>query len=131
MILLDTHTLLWWIENPKKLSAKAVKKIEDEKKAGEILISSITIWEICMLIKKGKIGLTMDVDSWVKQLEGASYLRFIPVDNKIAAASVDLVGVMHGDPADRMIVATALQFGAKLITSDQKILQYPHVQTVW
>ncbi len=130
MILLDTHVLIWWIEKAGKLSSKANRKIEQAKKKGEILISSISIWEICMLIKKGKIKLSMDVNSWIQQLESASYIKFIPLDNQIAAKSVELLDLIQGDPADRIIIATARQYGATLITSDKRILNYKHVQTL-
>ena len=72
----------------------------------------------------------IDVDSWLQKLESLEFVKFIPVDNKIAAQSVRL-DFDNPDPADRIIVATALTFGARVITSDKKILNYPHVQSVW
>lgn len=132
MIILDTHVLVWWVSNPEKLSDKAQKLIEVEaKKGNEILVSSISVWEICMLIKKSRLKLTMDIDTWIGKIEQIIFLEFIPVDNKIAEQSVNLHGTFHNDPADRMIIATALKYGAVLITSDRKILNYPYVQSVW
>lgn len=131
MIVLDTHTLVFWVSNPEKLSQKALKIIEQEKKKGGILISTISIWEIYMLIKKGRLKLSMDVDTWVKQLESAPFIRFIPVDNEIAGRSVNLPGFSAKDPADRMIVTTAIINGASLITSDKRILGYRKVNCIW
>ena len=131
MIILDTHVLIWWVSDPQKLSEKARKKIKDGLKKSEILVSSISVWEICMLVKKGRLKLTMDVDNWLEKVENLPYIHFVPIDNKIASKSVDLPDGFHQDPADRMIVATALQKGAILITSDKKILRYPHVRSLW
>lgn len=131
MIVLDTHVLVWWVSTPEKLSKKSRKVIEQELKKGEILISSISIWEIYLLVKKGRLQFTTSPDSWLEKVESIPGIRFVPVDNKIAAQSVNLPDPLHKDPANRMIIATALQVGAKLITSDQKILDYPHIQAVW
>lgn len=130
MIVLDTHTLIWWVDSPQKLSYKARKIIDGEKrKEGNILVSSISTLEIYRLVKNGKLQLINDVDSWFEKIENLSAVRFIPIDNKIAVASVNLPDFSHKDPADRIIIATAQIMGAVLITSDKKILGYEHVQT--
>lgn len=91
----------------------------------------VVTWEIYMLIRKGRIELSMDADSWTRKLESASYIDFIPVDNRIAAKSAEMAGILPGDPADRIIVATANHLGAALVTSDKKIRKHPLVRTVW
>jgi len=131
MILLDTHALIWLVDSPEKLSKKAQKFIQKETKNGIVYASSFSIWEIYMLIKKGRLVLSRDVDSWVKEVENLHSIKFIPLDNQIAAKSVNLPDSFHDDPADRIIVATAREFGATLITIDQKIRKYPHVQSLW
>lgn len=131
MICLDTHALVWWISNPEKLTQKARVRIGKELRKSEILISSISVWEIYLLVKKRRLNLTMDVDSWIEKIEALPFMKFVPVDNKIAARSVKLPGNLHEDPADRMIIATAREYGAELLTSDTRILKYPHVRTVW
>ncbi len=131
MIVLDTHVLIWWVSNPEKLSSQAREAIEKEIKHGSILVSSISAWELYMLIKKGRLKLTMETDSWLEKIESLPFVQFIPVDNQIALKSVNLPGDFHADPADRMIVATAREKGIDLITSDEKIQNYPHVQSVW
>ena len=131
MILLDTHALLWWVNDPKKLSFKAAKKINEEKAEGIIFVSSISVWEISLLIKKNRLGLNLDAQDWFKEIETLPFIQFVPIDNHIAAKSVNLPGEFHSDPADRIIVATAREKGADLVTSDEKIRKYQHVQTIW
>jgi len=132
MITFDTHTFIWWVSNPEKLSDKAIKTIDKElKREGEILVSSISVWEIYMLVKKGRLKLIMDVDVWLEKIEKLGPLQFVPVDNKIAAKSVMLPEPLHKDPADRIIIATSLIYGASLITSDKKILDYSHTKSIW
>lgn len=132
MILLDTHVLIWWIDNPQKLSKRARSIIEEEKlREGNILVSSISTLEICRLVKNGKLQLINDFDSWLEKIESLPAVHFIPIDNRIAVKSVELPNFLHKDPADRIIIATALNIGVKLVTSDKKILNYPHVQSIW
>lgn len=132
MTVLDTQSLLWWINSSRKLSKRARHKIQSEiKKDEHLLVSSISIWEISLLIKKERLKLTMDIFSWIEKVESLPYIQFIPVDNKVAAKSVMLSEFLHNDPADRIIIATSLLYGAPLITSDKRILHYRPVQTVW
>ena len=131
MIVLDTHVLIWFVSSPEKLSNKAREVINKEVKEDEILVSSISVWEIYMLVKKGKLKLTIPVDEWVGKVEELEFIRFIPVDNEIAKKSVFLPEPFHQDPADRIIVATAIDKNAELITSDKRILNYPYVKSIW
>ncbi len=131
MIVLDTQTLIWWICSREKLSKKAADYIEKYVNDKEILVSSISIWEISFLIKKGRLAFTMDLDSWIQKVEDLPFLQFIPVDNNIATKSIFLPEPLHSDPADRIIIATAIREGAIIVTSDKKILHYPHVKSVW
>lgn len=131
MIVLDTHVLIWFVSNPEKLSRSAIKRISEEIKKQEILLSSISVWEIFMLIKKERIKLSMHPATWLEKVESLPFIQFVPVDNRIASLSVNLSEPLHADPADRIIIATALSNGAMLITSDRRILNYPHVQSLW
>lgn len=131
MIVLDTNVLIWWISDSGKLSRKARKIIEEAEKKKAIYISSISVLEIHVLVKKGKLRLNTLADNWLEKIENLSYVHFVPIDNKIAVQSVKLDSFEHKDPADRIIIATALNIGAKLVTSDKKILDYPHVQSIW
>jgi PIN domain nuclease of toxin-antitoxin system len=131
MIVLDTHVLIWWVSDPEKLSKKARQAIDNEKTNGTIVISSISVWEIYLLVAKERIRLTMETDKWIEKITSLPYIQFIPVDNSIAAKSVLLPREFHNDPADRMIVATAREKGVVLITADERIKNYSYVQTLW
>ena len=131
MIVLDTHVLIWWVDGGVKLSRPATSAIKRAQAESEIMISSITAWEIAMLVERGRLTLTLDVSSWLSTVSRVSSVRFIPIDNPVAIGSVNLPGEFHQDPADRMIVATARRFGAPLVTHDRRIRSYPHVKTVW
>lgn len=97
----------------------------------EIFISSISSWEISLLVRKGRLELTTSVEDWVAKSEALPFFQFVPFDNQIALRSNRLPGELHEDPADRAIIATALTLGVPLISKDRKIREYPHVETVW
>lgn len=132
MIALDTHTLLWWASGDKaQLSAAASRAIESELNGGQIMVSSMSAWEVAMLVAKGRLALSMDIGAWLSVVSQIEEVRFVPVDNEIAVKSVELPGEFHNDPADRIIVATARKLAAPLVTADDKIRNYPHVRTIW
>ncbi|WP_257828131.1 type II toxin-antitoxin system VapC family toxin [Burkholderia glumae] len=131
MIVLDTHALVWWVSGDSTLSKKAKAAIERELVGGDILISSISAWEVAMLVEREKLVLSMDVASWLATVSEIEAVRFVPVDAEIAVKSVELPGDFHKDPADRMIVATARKFSVPLVTKDEKIRAYAHVKTIW
>lgn len=131
MIVLDTHALVWWVTGDATLSKKARKVIEREQSGGSIIVSAISAWEISMLVAHGRLVLSMEVNSWLATVAEIEAVRFYPVDVEIAAKSVELPGDFHKDPADRMIVTTARKLAVPLVTKDDKILNYPHVKTIW
>jgi len=132
MIVLDTHALLWWVQgNTAKLSARAKSEIGSERDAGGIIVSSITSWEIALLVSRRRLALSADVDLWLAKVARVDGLRFVPIDNAITVAAVNLPGELHRDPADRIIVATARHFDAALVTGDRQLLAYPHIKTIW
>jgi len=132
MIVLDTHTLVWWASgDDKMLSAEARQAIETELNGGEILVSSISAWELSMLIERDRVALSMDVAQWLSNVASIEAVHFVPIDNEIAVKSTELPGEFHKDPADRFIVATARKFAAPLVTADEKIRAYAHVRTIW
>ena len=84
-----------------------------------------------MLIRRGRLELTMPADAWIANVEELPWLTFVPVDTRIALRSVHLEGFVHRDPADRIIVATALTLNATLVTADDGLRAYKPVRTVW
>jgi len=131
MIVLDTHAWIWFTSSPEALSKKAKKVVEAAVKEKNILVSSISVWEAAILVKKGRLRLTMDVTDWIAISENLPFIQFIPVTNSIAVKSVNLPLPLHDDPADRIIIATALSTGASIVTKDKKISDYSHVKTIW
>jgi PIN domain nuclease of toxin-antitoxin system len=132
MIVIDTHILLWWVNGSESLSPLAKKTIKSTlSKGGEIIISSISAWEIAMLVDKGRLVLSMDVESWLDEVAQIDGVRFLPVDRDVGIKSTKLPGEFHRDPADRMIVASARKLALPLVTADEKILNYEHVKTIW
>ena len=121
MILLDTHTLLWLKLGSDKLGIKTRKLIDQAWSDNAVYVSVITFWEISMLVNKGKIKLFKDLNVWTqKSLDQG--LKAVSINSQIAIRAGSLRD-LHGDPADRIIVATALE-GYQLVTADRQILDW-------
>ena len=131
MIVLDTHVWVWFVSNPELISKDARKAIDAAISSKEIFISSISAWEVALLVAKERLKLTMGVTEWIGTSERLPFFQFIPVDNSIAVKSVNLPQPLHQDPADRIIIATAITIGAAVVTKDEKLMDYPHVKTIW
>jgi PIN domain nuclease of toxin-antitoxin system len=132
LIVLDTHAWIWWASDPNQLSQSAARAIESAYlDGGPLYVSAISTWEIAMLVRRGRLELTLDVIDWIAHTEAVPAIEFVPIGNHLALRSVDLPGELHGDPADRLIVATARYLGMPLITKDRKLHAYPHVEAIW
>ena len=132
MIVLDTHVLIWWVNGNAQLSPRARKAIERELEGeAQVMVSAISAWEIAMLVAKGRLALTMDIDDWLTTVTSIEGVSFAAVDPYVAVQSVRLPGEFHPDPADRLIVALARHYSAPLVTADAKIHAYRHVKTIW
>ena len=122
MILLDTHVLLWLLLDDPRLGTEIQKIVANRWPTREIAVSSISFWEIGMRVQKGRLELPSDLDAWRVSLLESGLVEF-PVDGGIAVRA-GLLSDLHGDPADRIIVATALT-GHTLATADREILDWP------
>jgi len=131
MIVLDTHAWIWFASKPEALSKKAQKAVDAAVKEKNVLVSSISVWEVALLVKNKRLKLSMDVIDWIAKSENLPFIQFIPVSNSIAVKSVNLPQPLHPDPADRIIIATALSIGAPLVTKDKKISDYAPIKTIW
>jgi len=126
MILLDTCALVYWSLDPEKLTPKAQEYI---KETDTIIISSISIWEIGIKVKRNKLKIPVQLDEYVTILKRTAQLEIIPVDEKVWVKNLEL-DWDHSDPADRTIVATAILKECSLITSDTVIADF-YPKTIW
>jgi PIN domain nuclease of toxin-antitoxin system len=131
MILLDTHTWIWFLSNPEMLSQRAAQTISGAVSKRSVCISSISVWEVTLLVEKQRLALSLDLEDWLAKAQALPSVSFIPIDNEIAYRSVRLPLPLHNDPADRMIIATAMKLDATVVTKDEKILNYPHIKSIW
>ncbi len=130
VILLDTHAVLWLTTDPAKLSGKAKSAIEDARKSGDgLAISDITLLELATLASKGRIHLSISLESFLQEVEA----RFVvlPISGRACARAMGLPTAYPKDPADRIIGATALVEGLSLITTDREIHRSKVVNAVW
>jgi len=127
-VLLDTHALLWYASDSYKLTALAKQRIEE---ADWVYVSAMSAWEIGMLVSKDRLSLRFPVNQWIELSYQLPKLRWVSVTPEIGVLATNLPGLFHGDPADRLIVASALAYGSALITADQKIHTYMHIESVW
>ena len=116
---------------PQNLSRKITKLIENEAGYDELLLSAISPWEFCRLIEKGKIGISYNPAEWINSALEMPKLRFIHLTPMIAYRSTVLPKPFHDDPADQIIVATAREENATILTKDKRILDYQYVQSLW
>ncbi len=123
-ILLDTHVWLWLMMGSDKLSSTFKQAIKHSQANHGILISIISVWEVGMLAEKNRIQLEMDALDWILQVLDYPGIRLVPISPKTAIQSSRLPGTIQGDPSDRILIATAYEENAVLVTRDEKILDY-------
>jgi PIN domain nuclease of toxin-antitoxin system len=127
---MDTHVWFWSLSEPEKLSRTAFQSIEREK-PDQRSVASISLWEFAMMVTRGRIELKTTAEQWLEYAIYKTGLRVFDLTPEVAVESCELPGSFHKDPADRIIVATARINGTTVVTKDQKILKYPHVQSLW
>lgn len=122
-IVLDTHAFIWAADGEThRFSVATQQQLQAVTGTNRLYLSAISLWEVAMLIAKQRIGLGISPEEWLDQALRFSGAQILPIDTAIAGLSVRLS--VHGDPADRLIVATALTHGHTLCTQDDKILAY-------
>ena len=131
MLILDTCTLIFDALTPERLSLKAAKAVEEGEKKEALACADISLWEIAMLIAKGRLDPGTDCRTFLDLLVEARGLRVIPVTPEIACLSVNHPEFIHHDPADRLIAATALHSRATLVTCDDRLLGLKGIKTLW
>src|SRR5579863_10401917 len=132
MIMLDTHVLVWWVDGaPKKLSRKAYQALEHHSKRNELLVAGISLFEITTLERRGRLRFKISAAEWLAQVRRLPEYRFEPLTDGIAERAGQFGDAFPGDPADRIIAATALLCGVPLVTHDQKLRKTEHLKTIW
>jgi len=129
--MLDTHTWIWWHMNPKKLSQKVKKIIKNTNSYDEILLSAISPWEFSKLLEKKKIGISCDPEDWINSALDMPKFRLVPLSPVLAYRSTALPQPFHSDPVDQIIVATAREENATILTKDERIRTYDNVRSLW
>jgi len=124
-LLLDTHVLHWWASESERLSKNAIQAIES---ANEVAVAAITWFELAWLAHTGRIVITSPVRAWLDRLAG--YVESVPLDPAIASTAVALPRTFPGDPADRIIYATAVERGWQVVTKDERLRKYKSPRTI-
>ena len=128
MIVLDTHAFVWWAAESSKLSTAARRAINASKRRG---VPAICLWEIAMLVERHRLELDRDVGDWLSDALALDGIELLPLSGEIAVRSTRLSQGFHGDPADQLIVATAIVHGTALVTRDERIREFSAVRTIW
>ncbi|MBZ5554217.1 MAG: type II toxin-antitoxin system VapC family toxin [Acidobacteriia bacterium] len=118
-LLLDTHIWIWSLADPVRLKARVLKALENP--ANEKWISPISIWELMVLVGKGRIRLNADVEEWIAQALQTAPVREAPLTTEVVLATRN-IHLPHRDPADGFLAATAKVFGLTLVTADARLL---------
>ena len=131
MILIDTHVWIWWLSAPNKLSPRAAQAIKKAEHSSHITLLSLSCWEVAMQVAKGRIGFNMEVEAWIEKALATNNLRLTELSPKAAVYATRLPDTPPADPVDRLLIATSIVHHLPLVTKDQAIRNYPHVQTIW
>lgn len=131
MILLDTCVMIFDALAPEQLSKKALRELEKGRATGDLACSTISLWEIAMLMNKGRVKVAVPPRDFLVDVIAANRLQVLPITPDIAFHSCFHADLTHGDPADRIIAATALQHKAILLTSDTRLRGMKVLKTVW
>ena len=123
MLLLDTCALIWTV-NDEAVAPQARKSIARAALAGELYLSPVSAWEIGLLVRRGKLRLAISAEKYVERAFRLPGTRVAPLTPEVAVRSSYLPGDLHSDPADRLLISTALEMGLRLVTRDERLLAY-------
>jgi PIN domain nuclease of toxin-antitoxin system len=124
-ILLDTHIALWLESGDNHLRPNTLQLIEDIwRSGGTVLLSAVSVWEIAQLVYRGRIELIRSLDDWVERFLDRPGVDVVPLTHRSASQAYRLDGLEHGDPADRLLIATAIERNCPLATYDSRIVRF-------
>jgi PIN domain nuclease of toxin-antitoxin system len=124
-LVLDTHVVHWWSAEPNRMSRVAAEALSE---ADELAIAAVSWFELAWLAKNERIVVTIPIRSWLEQL--AAQLRTVGITPAIAETAVSLPSSFPGDPADRLIYATAIEHGWRLVTKDRRLRTHRHPRAI-
>jgi PIN domain nuclease of toxin-antitoxin system len=124
-LLLDTHIALWLDSGDDRLRASTRALIDGcWQNGGAILLSAITVWEIALLVDTGRIDLDIPVAAWIERFLDCPGIEAVPLGHQAASRSYQLHHLEHRDPADRLLIATAIELACPLVTYDERIVRF-------
>ena len=124
-LLLDTHIALWLDSGDDRLRASTRALIDGcWQNGGAILLSAITVWEIALLVDTGRIELDVPVAAWIERFLDRPGIEAVPLGHQAASSSYQLHHLEHRDPADRLLIATAIELACPLVTYDERIVRF-------
>ena len=131
MITIDTHIIIWDALKPEMLSETAKQEISKANNSDGIIICDISLWEIAMLVKKGRIEIGASYLEFINLIKASNNYTILPITPEIAELSTTLPSEINGDPADRLIAATSIITNTYLITADKNLRQSNILNTIW
>lgn len=131
MIVADTHVIIWYALKPERLSQTAQKALEDADQTDGIICCDISLWEIAMLMRRGRLQMDADYLEFINLLLTSSRYVVKPISPEIAELSAALFSTINKDPADRIIAATSIVEKADLVTADADLRKSDQVRTIW
>jgi len=129
--LLDTHAWVWWVSEDRRLSRPARRAIDKAQAVEALSLSLISVWEVAKKVEKGQLVLDRPLDDWLDLATMRPGLHLADLTRPILTESCRLPPPFHGDPADQIVVATARDRDATIVTRDGRIRSYAHVRSVW
>jgi PIN domain nuclease of toxin-antitoxin system len=131
LTLLDTHAWVWWVTEDRRLSREGRRAIERSLARGALALSLISAWEVAKKVEQGHLMLDRPVADWIDLAVTNPGLQLLELTRPILLESCCLPQPFHGDPADQIIVATARERDAVIVTKDERIRRYDHVRSMW
>jgi PIN domain nuclease of toxin-antitoxin system len=130
-VVLDTCAWVWYVAGDPRLSRRAREAIGARPDVDSLVVSVFSCWEVAKLVEKGKLGFSLPLREWIQAACRQPGVTLQELTPDICVDSTQLPGHFHGDPADQLLVATARRLNLPIVTSDQRIRDYPHVGTIW
>lgn len=131
MIIMDTCAIIWDALDKNQLTKKALTAIQKADDHNSLIISDISIWEISMLIKKGRIQINTTAANFLNLFLESRNILVVQISPEIAELSVSFGADVNNDPADRIIAATSIIYNAQLVTADNNLLKSKTIETIW